>query len=169
MDLQKLKKTNFVLLSQEILNDNPILYSKIQSAAEVTKEEVPTLLEEVLRFLFLIKFGNQILTPSHIVDLAWHELILCTRYYAEFCEKHFAEGNAAACRYFAGTGDEKGVLLRIHGPSAATDCPGPTRAGRSRPLSEQAVRHGWVAAWQSFPPAVPQSLQGRAEGAEESL
>lgn len=89
MDLQKLKKTNFVLLSQEILNDNPILFSKIQSAAEVTKEEVPTLIEEVLRFLFLIKFGNQILTPSHIVDLAWHEFILCTRYYAEFCEKHF--------------------------------------------------------------------------------
>ncbi len=89
MDIQTIKSTNFSSLTRKVLDDNPILVSKIVVGAEVTEEEVPLLLEEVLRFLFLIRMGNQILTPSHIVDMAWHEFILCTRYYAQFCEEHF--------------------------------------------------------------------------------
>lgn len=88
MDIQTIKTTNFSTLTNKVIEDNPILISKIVAAAEITEEEVPLLLEEVLRFLFLIRMGNQILTPSHIVDLAWHEFILCTRYYAQFCEEH---------------------------------------------------------------------------------
>jgi len=47
------------------------------------------LLVEVLRFLGLVASAEGRLTPSETVDRGWHELILCTRTYGEFCRHHF--------------------------------------------------------------------------------
>ena len=47
-------------------------------------------LREVLRFLYLVAHHNSgKLTPARRVDLVWHEFILCTRAYQEFCEQQF--------------------------------------------------------------------------------
>ena len=74
---------------REILADSPILYDKIANACSIERSEVANALREVLRFLSLIARYNMRLTPSHTVDLAWHEFILCTRLYADFCRRHF--------------------------------------------------------------------------------
>ncbi|MCE7992051.1 MAG: hypothetical protein HEP71_08725 [Roseivirga sp.] len=80
---------NFNQLADELLMEIPVLETKIEKGAAVKMAEVQPLLVEVLRFLFLIGTTNQKLTPSLVVDLAWHEFILCTRRYQSFCDEHF--------------------------------------------------------------------------------
>ena len=76
-------------LALELLQKQPVLWDKISSETHVQGREVPGLLTEVLRFLHLVAAGDQVLTPSRLVDLAWHEFILCTRTYDAFCRRHF--------------------------------------------------------------------------------
>ncbi len=89
MNQETLQKIDFEELSQKVINDNPILISKITTSTKLNENKVIPLLSETLKFLFLIEYSQRILTPSHPVDLAWHELILCTRYYMQFCEENF--------------------------------------------------------------------------------
>lgn len=77
-------------LASRVLADNPILFDKIMATIDCDRNEVPVALLEVIRFLSLIANSNDgQLTPSHRVDLVWHEFILCTRAYLQFCNKHF--------------------------------------------------------------------------------
>lgn len=78
------------LLSKELLHENPLLLDKIATALACNRREAAHALREVLRFLFLVA-GNRssTLTPSHRVDLAWHELILFTKVYQSFCQRWF--------------------------------------------------------------------------------
>ncbi len=47
-------------------------------------------LVEVVKFLHLVAQSEGVsLTPSQRVDLAWHEFLLFTRLYLEFCTVHF--------------------------------------------------------------------------------
>ncbi|MGB1295022.1 MAG: glycine-rich domain-containing protein [Flavobacteriales bacterium] len=68
-----------------ILNENPILIEKIEAFSHLHSIKANDLFIEVLRFLVLVAETNQKLTPSLIVDLAWHEFILFTRIYHDFC------------------------------------------------------------------------------------
>lgn len=72
---------------KDILKDTPILKEKIQLALPTLKGE--EVLEEVLKFLALISLTGNSLSPSLTIDLAWHEFILCTRAYHNFCEENF--------------------------------------------------------------------------------
>ena len=77
-------------LATELLRKNPVLTRKIGDALDCRDDNVPVALGEVLRFMFLVantRTGQ--LTPSHRVDLAWHEFILCTKTYQDFCSSHF--------------------------------------------------------------------------------
>ncbi|MGB0758090.1 MAG: glycine-rich domain-containing protein [Rubripirellula sp.] len=80
-----------VTLAGQILDQNEILFSKIATALECDKSEVAVALSEVLRFLYLASVNEHgMLTPSARVDLAWHEFILCTRAYEQFCQEQFS-------------------------------------------------------------------------------
>ena len=72
-----------------ILASNPVLTKKISAALQLDESYVAAAITEVVRFLDLIGQSGERLTPSQRVDLAWHELILCTRYYADFCEQRY--------------------------------------------------------------------------------
>ena len=76
-------------IAQQVLSDNPLLYSKISKAAGIEESEVLPLFIELLRFMQLTRIAAERLSPSHIVDLAWHEFILFTKYYAAFCHEQF--------------------------------------------------------------------------------
>ncbi len=77
-------------LSDELIHRNPILIERIANALNCNAQEAVDALREVLRFMFLVsREENKQLTPSHCVDMAWHEFILCTKAYQEFCEVHF--------------------------------------------------------------------------------
>ena len=85
-----LSELNVDAVVRQQLEENAILFEKIAASLHCRHDEVPKALREVLRFLILVsrKESGQ-LTPSHRVDLAWHEFILCTRAYHEFCEAYF--------------------------------------------------------------------------------
>ncbi len=70
---------------------NPVLLEKIQKATGLPETQINELLAEVFCFLYLTSVANERLTPSHIVDLAWHELILFTKYYAETSDRLFGK------------------------------------------------------------------------------
>jgi hypothetical protein len=77
-------------LVSEVLTNNQVLYDKISGSLHCSPQEVPDALREVIRFLFLTtKNTDGLLTPSVRVDQAWHEFILCTRAYWEFCQQNF--------------------------------------------------------------------------------
>ena len=77
-------------LASDILDENPVLYGKIAAAGRLQGQDtVHAVMVEVVRFLYLIGYFRQRLTPSVPVDLAWHEFILCTRMYSDFCERLF--------------------------------------------------------------------------------
>ena len=77
-------------LAGEVLSQNPVLGEKIAQALGIRQELAPLALREAVRFMYLVAHNHSgRLTPSHRVDLAWHEFILCTRVYQEFCETNF--------------------------------------------------------------------------------
>ncbi|MGB0525636.1 MAG: glycine-rich domain-containing protein [Flammeovirgaceae bacterium] len=72
-----------------ILQEMPVLRHKLTPIAIQAGSSEVNLLQEVLKFLYLIGTYQQRLSPSMVVDLAWHEFILCTRLYAQFCQENF--------------------------------------------------------------------------------
>ena len=76
-------------LAGELLDSVPGLGAKIARACELESGDLKEILTEVLRFMHLVLLSSERLTPSHKVDLAWHEFILFTRAYADFCATHF--------------------------------------------------------------------------------
>ncbi|WP_196886384.1 glycine-rich domain-containing protein [Aureivirga sp. CE67] len=76
-------------IASKIIKNNPALVSKLEKVPFEEKIDVKELFVEVLKFLFLVGKNNQTLTPSLNVDLAWHEFILFTRTYHQFCDNHF--------------------------------------------------------------------------------
>lgn len=75
--------------SREILDEHFVLNAKIAKATGLPADRSPVLFQEVLRFLHLISLSGEKLTPSRVVDDAWHEFILCTRAYADYCQAQF--------------------------------------------------------------------------------
>ena len=55
----------------------------------MTENEASEILMEALKYLDLVYYTNQRLTPSLLVDYAWHEFILCTVLYSKFCQEKF--------------------------------------------------------------------------------
>ncbi len=70
-----------------LLSRVPVLATKIARACGRTEDYAGAALLEVLRFLALHRHCSGPLTPSELVDRAWHEVILCTREYAPLCER----------------------------------------------------------------------------------
>lgn len=80
-------------VARELLGKKPVLYEKLAKACEVDEDGAVVLVTEVLRFMNLAAHATEVLgtglTPSQVVDDAWHEVILCTREYAELCRREF--------------------------------------------------------------------------------
>ncbi|TSE05461.1 hypothetical protein [Aquimarina algiphila] len=73
----------------EIKREIPLIIDKIDNICkqyELTSDE---LILELVRFLDLIHITDQKLSPSYLVNLVWHEFILFTRFYEQFCLKHY--------------------------------------------------------------------------------
>jgi hypothetical protein len=58
--------------------------------AQLTPERFEHLFLELKKYLVLTHyFGPGIAMPSPAVDEIWHQFILCTKKYMEFCHQHF--------------------------------------------------------------------------------
>ena len=78
-------------LAKSVLNTTGILTKRIAAACKISEDRVPEILYEVIKYLNLTAFYDQRLTPSLTVDYAWHEFILCTKAYSEFCQTYFGK------------------------------------------------------------------------------
>lgn len=74
---------------KEILESIPIYTDKINPVCKKYHITTDELIIELIRFLDLIHLTSKKISPSLIVDLAWHELILFTRFYEKFCKTHY--------------------------------------------------------------------------------
>jgi len=78
---------DYSALATDLLQRQPVLGQRLDDVAD--GEYGIELLVEILRFLGLIATTERPLTPSETVDRGWHEFILCTRTYSEFCQRYF--------------------------------------------------------------------------------
>ena len=90
-----------------------------QAYPELSGEQVGTILQG-LRVWFQLVAANpraQLGMPSHAVDKAWHEFILITKNYADFCEKAFGKFLHHTPHSFSDKAQKDG-LARTYGLSA---------------------------------------------------
>lgn len=81
----------YIKWAKEIIYNEPIIESKIAKACGVDSQKSINYLIEALKYLDLVAYTKQTLTPSLLVDYAWHEFILCTRFYEKFCIEKFGK------------------------------------------------------------------------------
>lgn len=77
---------DYPALAEGLLHKQPVLGQRLDGVAGT--ERGVALLVEVLRFLGLVVMAGERLTPSETVDRGWHEFILCTRTYGDFCQRY---------------------------------------------------------------------------------
>lgn len=90
--LSGLPANHFDLLAGQLISDNRLLETKIRRELMCSADEARLGLVEVVKFLSLVaEDSSAMLTPSRRVDLVWHEFILFTRLYCDFCQNHFGK------------------------------------------------------------------------------
>jgi len=78
-------------LQAEITTAIPVLKNKLLSISNRFEIAPQVVLTELIKYLGITNKNNQTTSPSYVIDLAWHEFILCTKYYQLFCEKNFGK------------------------------------------------------------------------------
>ncbi len=68
---------------------DPYLIKKIATQCLLSKDQATRGLNEVLRFLDLVARRDSKLTPSIVIDSIWHEFILFTRQYTDYCNYNY--------------------------------------------------------------------------------
>lgn len=77
---------------QKLVERRPLLLERVGRALFCDEQQAKLALEEVAKFLILAsRHGDGPLTPSPRLDLAWHEWILFTKEYLDFCQEHFGK------------------------------------------------------------------------------
>lgn len=76
---------------ERVISENQALKERIQGVVPDAEERAETI--RSLSELLIVKKirGGDVSPPSELVDKVWHEFILHTREYMDFCERHFGE------------------------------------------------------------------------------
>lgn len=75
-------------MREDFLERAPVVVPKIIQQDAMSTLDARALLDEVIRFLVLCRRSAKSLSPSQRIDMAWHEMILCTKAYHEWCQLH---------------------------------------------------------------------------------
>lgn len=89
MDLERIKTEHKRVdeIYQMLSLSAPIFFKKIIPIVEKYKVSSEILTQELIKYLIITSQSNQTTSPCYIVDLAWHELILFTRFYEKLCKE----------------------------------------------------------------------------------
>ena len=68
---------------------NPEVVLRIEEKVGCSRKQAEDLFEEMKQYLFSTQARSGHKSPSKTVDTAWHEFILFTHDYAEFCHRYF--------------------------------------------------------------------------------
>lgn len=72
-----------------MLEPHEAVVRRIARRNRITRRTARTWFEELVRYLDLCDESPQVLAPSKKVDKAWHEFLLFTREYEEFCRERY--------------------------------------------------------------------------------
>lgn len=76
------------------LEYSDILFIRLKKYyTELNDKQINQIIDNLKSFFLLVlnNKGKQVAMPSQAVDVAWHEFILCTKDYADFCQKAFGK------------------------------------------------------------------------------
>ncbi|MEP5339185.1 MAG: hypothetical protein ABJL44_16395 [Algibacter sp.] len=94
-DLKKLDTNNKMnkieSLHLKIVTNIPVLKNKLEIIGNRFEVDTEKLLIELIKYLVVTNENNKTTSPSYLVDLAWHEFILFTKYYHLFCMENFGK------------------------------------------------------------------------------
>ncbi len=77
---------------KEVLSyKNSAVTDRYQKKLALSPGEANQLFEDVLRFLWVKSVTKEPITPSQKIDDGWHNFILFTKDYANFCSRYFGK------------------------------------------------------------------------------
>ncbi len=85
------KMTKIESLQLQVVTAIPLLENKLETIANRFEINSSLLLTELIKYLIITNESNKTTSPSYLVDLAWHEFILFTKYYNIFCTENFGQ------------------------------------------------------------------------------
>src|SRR3989344_4875125 len=77
------------ILDQVMAYQNADVVARLQRELNITEEEANLLFDDTQRFLYLTATYPGTWSPPKQVDKGWHEFLMFTRDYAEFCQRYF--------------------------------------------------------------------------------
>lgn len=86
---QVVTEVNSSLLIQVMEYRHPQLVARLAEKLEFTQEDAGLLFADTKRFLFLSHVSKESLSPTKMIDEGWHNFILYTIDYANFCQANF--------------------------------------------------------------------------------
>jgi len=81
-------KTAELSINKVLSYKNQSVVERIAKEAKVTLEEAQSIFEDTLRFLYLAAVTNKPVVPTKKIDEGWHNFIMFTRDYNEFCHEY---------------------------------------------------------------------------------
>lgn len=70
---------------------NRLLVNRLCNKLNITREEAEQVFSDMKMFLFLAGTTNEPLAPTEKIDEAWHNFILFTKDYRDFCLRYFGK------------------------------------------------------------------------------
>lgn len=91
-----MKKNTSVSVDQALYESvmaykNPVLIAKYRKKYGVTTRTAQKHFQELKKFLLLTSVAKQSIAPSQKIDQVWHEFILFTKDYRQFCTTNFGK------------------------------------------------------------------------------
>ena len=78
--------------ARELVSDRPDLHAvrkRMMEKHEMSRQQVETAEIHFSRFALLVDVADGPISPSKLADDYWHEFLMFTRLYRQWCEKHF--------------------------------------------------------------------------------
>mgnify|MGYP003387872369 CR=1 FL=1 len=82
-------RSNEVVLNEIILYEHIGVVARIMKELNMNEKEAKELFDDAKRFLFLSVTTDEKISPTTLIDEAWHTFLLYTKDYYDFCFKHF--------------------------------------------------------------------------------
>lgn len=76
-------------LERVLAYEHPEMIERLKRKLKVDPQSALELFTDVKKYLYLVATSGQKLAPPPDIDAGWHEFLMYTRDYADFCRTHF--------------------------------------------------------------------------------
>ncbi len=90
---------------------HPSLLARLSEKCHLSPNEAAELFEDTKLFLYLASVESDDVSPPEMIDVCWHEFLLFTKDYSEFCQHFFHEFIHHRPRYLNDVQEEQYPVL----------------------------------------------------------